>query len=121
MPHHGLEAIIVACTIFCIAIGQARSTCPSDDRSEEFDLDLALLAQLHRVQFAQIPVTPATKRVAEQRLLDLIEETRAEYVVLARYMQVLCADLGGRLSVHVINIHHSFLRSFKGAKHYHRA
>ena len=66
-------------------------------------------------------MTPATKRVAEQRLLDLIEGTRAEYVVLARYMQVLSAELGGALSVRVINIHHSFLPRFKGAKPYHQA
>jgi len=67
------------------------------------------------------PVTPATKAEVEARLLALVTGSGAELVVLARYMQVLSADLAHRLGGRVINIHHSFLPSFKGAKPYHQA
>lgn len=68
-----------------------------------------------------VPVTAATKPAAEARLYDIIEETGAELVVLARYMQVLSEDACQRLSGRVINIHHSFLPGFKGAQPYHQA
>src|SRR4029453_14045186 len=65
-----------------------------------------------------VPVTPTTKRQAEERLLELVDEHRADLVVLARYMQILsdetCAALHGR----AINIHHSFLPGFKAPKPY---
>jgi formyltetrahydrofolate deformylase len=83
--------------------------------------DLAPLAQQHRIRFVHIPVTHTNKRDAEQRLLELVGETGAEYVVLARYMQVLSAELCDKLVGRVVNIHHSFLPSFKGAKPYHQA
>ena len=67
------------------------------------------------------PVTRDNKAEQEGKLLALYEETGAELVVLARYMQVLSNDLSARLFGHVINIHHSFLPSFKGAKPYHQA
>jgi formyltetrahydrofolate deformylase len=73
------------------------------------------------IPFHHWPVTPATKPEAEGRLLDLMAESGAELVVLARYMQVLSGDLTQRLAGRVINIHHSFLPSFKGAKPYHQA
>jgi formyltetrahydrofolate deformylase len=83
--------------------------------------DLRPMAEAAGLPFVHVPVTPATKREAEQRLLQLVEEHRADLVVLARYMQVLsdeaCAALHGR----AINIHHSFLPGFKGAKPYHQA
>ena len=66
-------------------------------------------------------VTPATKAGQEARLTALVEETGAELVVLARYMQVLSDDFSSRLFGRIINIHHSFLPSFKGAKPYHQA
>ncbi len=66
-------------------------------------------------------VTPATKMEQEARLTALVEETGAELVVLARYMQVLSDDFSSRLFGRIINIHHSFLPSFKGAKPYHQA
>ncbi|HRK25409.1 MAG TPA: formyltetrahydrofolate deformylase [Beijerinckiaceae bacterium] len=75
----------------------------------------------HGIDFHHIPVTPETKREAEQRLMDIVEQTRSELVVLARYMQVLSDDLCTRLSGRAINIHHSFLPSFKGARPYHQA
>jgi formyltetrahydrofolate deformylase len=68
-----------------------------------------------------VPVTAATKADAEQRLLQLVEEHRIDLVVLARYMQILSDDLCRALQGRAINIHHSFLPGFKGAKPYHQA
>ncbi len=83
--------------------------------------DLRPMAEAAGLPFVHVPVTPATKREAEARLLELVDEYRVDLVVLARYMQVLsdetCAALHGR----AINIHHSFLPGFKGAKPYHQA
>ena len=71
--------------------------------------------------YHQVPVTADTKPTAEARLFDLIETTGAELVVLARYMQVLSNEACKRLMGRCINIHHSFLPSFKGARPYHQA
>lgn len=79
------------------------------------------LAASYNVPFHHIPVTAATKAQAEARQLEIIEGERAELVVLARYMQILSDDLCRRLAGRAINIHHSFLPSFKGAKPYHQA
>ena len=76
---------------------------------------------LKGIAFRHLPITPATKPQQEAALLDLIEETRTELVVLARYMQVLSDDLSAKLSGRCINIHHSFLPGFKGARPYHQA
>lgn len=84
-------------------------------------MDLSGLAATHGIPFFHVPVTPQTKTDAEQKLLDIIEDTQAGTVVLARYMQVLSDNLCRRLEGRVINIHHSFLPSFKGAKPYHQA
>jgi formyltetrahydrofolate deformylase len=81
-------------------------------------MDLAGLAEWHRVPFIHVPVTPDTKTAAEERLLEIIDDTKADLVVLARYMQILSADLCNRLPGKIINIHHSFLPGFKGAKPY---
>jgi formyltetrahydrofolate deformylase len=75
----------------------------------------------HEVPFHHIPVTAATKPQAEGRLLELVDRYDVELVVLARYMQVLSDELTRELSGKCINIHHSFLPSFKGAKPYHQA
>ena len=83
--------------------------------------DLRPMAEAAGLPFVHLPVTPATKRAAEERLLELVEEYRADLVVLARYMQILSDDLCRTLSGRAINIHHSFLPSFKGAKPYHQA
>jgi formyltetrahydrofolate deformylase len=84
-------------------------------------LDAEPLARAHGLDFVHIPVTPETKPRAEDQLRELVEKHAIHLVVLARDMQVLsdglCADLSGR----AINIHHSFLPSFKGAKPYHQA
>jgi formyltetrahydrofolate deformylase len=71
--------------------------------------------------FHYIPVTPDTKPDAEQQLLELIDKEAVDLVVLARYMQVLSQDLCRALEGRAINIHHSFLPSFKGGKPYHQA
>ncbi|WP_404381244.1 formyltetrahydrofolate deformylase [Knoellia locipacati] len=83
--------------------------------------DLEPMARSYGIPFHHIPVTKETKAEAEAQLRELVAEHDVELITLARYMQVLsddlCRDLGGR----VINIHHSFLPSFKGAKPYHQA
>ena len=79
------------------------------------------VSNLHGAPFHHIPVTKATKPQAEATLLALIEETGAELVVLARYMQILSDDLSRRLAGRCVNIHHSFLPGFKGARPYHQA
>jgi formyltetrahydrofolate deformylase len=76
---------------------------------------------LEGLRFHFLPVTPETKLEQEAALLRLVEETDTELVVLARYMQVLSNDLAGRLAGRCINIHHSFLPGFKGARPYHQA
>ncbi|NNN32286.1 formyltetrahydrofolate deformylase [Streptomyces sp. S3(2020)] len=79
------------------------------------------LVTWHGIPFFHVPVTAATKPEAETRLLEIIDSFAVDLVVLARYMQVLSDDLCSRLPGRVINIHHSFLPSFKGAKPYHQA
>jgi formyltetrahydrofolate deformylase len=83
--------------------------------------DLAHLAATAGVPFVHIPVTAAGKPPAEQLLLQVIDEQRIDLVVLARYMQVLSDPLCRTRRGRAINIHHSFLPSFAGAKPYHQA
>ncbi len=73
------------------------------------------------IPFHYLPVTSATKAAQEQALLDLVDSTKTDLVVLARYMQILSDNLATALSGRCINIHHSFLPGFKGAKPYHQA
>lgn len=73
------------------------------------------------VPFYHLPVTPATRADQEKRIAAIVAQTGADLVVLARYMQILSNDLASFLSGRCINIHHSFLPSFKGAKPYHQA
>jgi formyltetrahydrofolate deformylase len=84
-------------------------------------LDFEPLVRSHGIDFHHIPVTADTKAAAEGKLLGLIADLDVELVVLARYMQVLSDDLCAKLAGRAINIHHSFLPSFKGAKPYHQA
>jgi len=79
------------------------------------------VAEFYGVPFHCIPVTKDTKAEAEAELLGLVDELGVELVVLARYMQILSESLCEKLRGNVINIHHSFLPSFKGAKPYHQA
>ena len=83
--------------------------------------NFAELAASYRLPFHHLQVTPQTKAAAEARLLDVIDEARADLIVLARYMQILSGELCKRAEGRMINIHHSFLPSFKGARPYHQA
>ncbi|VWX60126.1 Formyltetrahydrofolate deformylase [Burkholderiales bacterium 8X] len=83
--------------------------------------DFYQLAATYNVPFHHIPVTAATKAQAESRQMEIIEAEGAELVVLARYMQILSNDMCSRLAGRAINIHHSFLPSFKGARPYNQA
>lgn len=100
-------------------------------RSGEIAIDVALIVSNHRgayriaaehdIDFLHLPITPATKRVQESSLLDEISKRSIDFVVLARYMQILGEDVCRALPGRAINIHHSFLPSFKGARPYHQA
>ncbi len=83
--------------------------------------ELAHLAAWHAIPYHYLPVTPDTKLMQEQQILDLVEQTGTELVILARYMQILSPELCQALAGRAINIHHSFLPGFKGAKPYHQA
>ncbi len=83
--------------------------------------DFERLAESHGIAFHHIPVTADTKADAERQLLALVDKLGIHLVVLARYMQVLSNDTCRLLSGKAINIHHSFLPSFKGARPYHQA
>ena len=76
---------------------------------------------LDEIPFHYLPVTKQTKMEQETRLWETVRESRADLVVLARYMQILSDGLAAKLSGRCINIHHSFLPGFKGAKPYHQA
>jgi formyltetrahydrofolate deformylase len=78
-------------------------------------------ADLGAIPFHHLPVTRETKAGQEAQIKALVETTRAELVVLARYMQILSDDLAAYLAGRCINIHHSFLPGFKGARPYHQA
>ncbi|WP_418338457.1 formyltetrahydrofolate deformylase, partial [Pseudomonas citronellolis] len=84
-------------------------------------LDLRPMAEREGIRFIYLPVTKDTKAQQEAELLKIVAETGTELVVLARYMQILSDDLCKQLSGKAINIHHSFLPGFKGAKPYHQA
>ena len=83
--------------------------------------DFYQLAASYNVPFHHIPTSAASKPQVEARQYEIIESERAELVVLARYMQILSDELCGKLAGRAINIHHSFLPSFKGAKPYYQA
>lgn len=83
--------------------------------------DLATLAEWHAIPYHHFPITAETKAQQEARVWDVIGQTGAELVILARYMQVLSSEMCERLSGRAINIHHSLLPGFKGARPYHQA
>ncbi|UFH51136.1 formyltetrahydrofolate deformylase [Pseudomonas sp. KNUC1026] len=84
-------------------------------------LDLRHMAEREGIRFVHLPVNKDNKAAQEAALMSIIEDTGTELVVLARYMQILSDDLCRKLSGRAINIHHSFLPGFKGAKPYHQA
>ena len=73
------------------------------------------------IPFYHLPVTPESKPAQEGRLLEIVNQSKVDMVILARYMQILSDDLSTQLTGRCINVHHSFLPSFKGAKPYHQA
>jgi formyltetrahydrofolate deformylase len=83
--------------------------------------DVLQVSMLSNIPFHYLPVTKETKPQQEAAIKKIVAESGAELVVLARYMQILSDDLAGFLSGRCINIHHSFLPGFKGAKPYHQA
>lgn len=83
--------------------------------------DLESLAEWHKIPYYHLPITPETKPEQEAQIWELIQQYRCELVVLARYMQVLSSDMSKKLDGWAINIHHSLLPGFKGAKPYHQA
>jgi formyltetrahydrofolate deformylase len=118
-----------------LVLGSTAAHCLNDlafrQRSENLPIEivavvsnhtvLADLARFYDIPFHHIPVTRATKAAAEAQLLALVDELDVELVVLARYMQILSDDLCRALAGRIINIHHSFLPSFKGARPYAQA
>ncbi|MBV9096434.1 MAG: formyltetrahydrofolate deformylase, partial [Frankiaceae bacterium] len=83
--------------------------------------DLAPLAAPYGVRFHHLPVTAETRPAQEQQILELVDALDVELVVLARYMQILSPEVCARLAGRIINIHHSFLPSFRGGKPYEQA
>lgn len=83
--------------------------------------DYASMAASYDIPFHHLPVDAETRPKQEQQILDLVDAHQIDLVVLARYMQILSADMCKALSGRAINIHHSFLPSFKGARPYHQA
>jgi formyltetrahydrofolate deformylase len=83
--------------------------------------DVANLAAVYGIPFEHVPVTAATRAAAEARHLELLEENGIDLVVLARYMQILSAGFVSHFPAEIINVHHSFLPAFTGAKPYHAA
>ncbi|MBD8494504.1 formyltetrahydrofolate deformylase [Pseudomonas syringae] len=84
-------------------------------------LDLRPMAEREGIRFVYLPVTRDTKAQQEAELMSIVEQTGTDLVVLARYMQILSDDLCQKLAGRAINIHHSFLPGFKGARPYHQA
>ena len=83
--------------------------------------DCRATAEAHNIPFIYLPVTPETKAEQEAKLFDLVEQYDIDYVVLARYMQIISPELCHKLPGRIVNIHHSFLPGFIGAKPYHQA
>lgn len=100
-------------------------------RSQELEIDIASvisnhdlfrgLVEWHGIPYHYVPVTPQTKLAACEEMMAHFEAVKGEVMVLARYMQILPAQMCDRLPGQIINIHHSFLPSFIGAKPYHQA
>lgn len=83
--------------------------------------ELKGLVESHGIKFKYLPVSSENKESSETQLLSLIDSEKIDFLVLARYMQILSPDFCDKLSNRIINIHHSFLPGFKGARPYHQA
>jgi len=126
---------VVGRPVRTLVMGSTAAHCLNDlafrQRSEKLPIDivavvsnhteLAGLAEFYGIPFHHVPVTAVTRADAEARLLGLVHELDVELVVLGRYMQILSDELCRELAGRIINIHHSFLPSFKGARPYAQA
>ena len=83
--------------------------------------DLKELVESHGIPFHYLPISAQTKVSQESEILKIIDELKIDFVVLARYMQILSSDFCAKMPGKILNIHHSFLPGFKGAKPYHQA
>lgn len=83
--------------------------------------DLKELVESHGIPFSYLPISPDTKSSQESAILKIVEELKIDFLVLARYMQILSSEFCAQMPGKIINIHHSFLPGFKGAKPYHQA
>jgi len=83
--------------------------------------ELQSLVESHGIKFLHLPITPDTKVIQEAEILKHVADLKIDFVVLARYMQIMSSDFCEKLPGKIINIHHSFLPGFKGAKPYHQA
>lgn len=83
--------------------------------------DLKELVESHGIPFRYLPISADTKTSQEAAILKIVDELKIDFVVLARYMQILSSDFCAKMPGKIINIHHSFLPGFKGAKPYHQA
>jgi formyltetrahydrofolate deformylase len=83
--------------------------------------DNQAIADFYKIPYAIVPVTKENKREAEGRIHDLIDRQQPDFIVLARYMQILSSDFVNRYPQRIVNIHHSFLPAFVGARPYHQA
>ncbi len=100
-------------------------------RMDKLQLDIPLIISNHAdaeqlakesgIEFLHLPITPENKDEQEERLIDEIEENNIDFVVLARYMRIIGPEVCDRMAGRIINIHHSFLPGFKGARPYHQA
>ncbi|CAK7207542.1 hypothetical protein SEUCBS139899_010352 [Sporothrix eucalyptigena] len=104
--------------LFRVKTGQLRADVPIVVSNHP---DFKDLVQSYGIEFVHLPVTKDTKAAQEAQILELAAKHNVELIVLARYMQVLSPTLCSAMSGRIINIHHSFLPSFKGAKPYHQA
>ena len=99
-------------------IGELKISIPAVVSNHE---DARILTESHGIDYHCWPVTADNKTVQEGKLVELIEASGVDFVVLARYMQVLSGEICARLPARIINIHHSFLPGFKGARPYQQA
>jgi formyltetrahydrofolate deformylase len=104
--------------LYLVELGELRIEIPLVISNRE---DLKSLVESHGVEFRYLPVKDGSKLDQENEVLKLIDELNIDFVVLARYMQILSKQFCERLPGKIINIHHSFLPGFKGAKPYHQA
>ncbi len=112
-PGHCLNDLLYRVSIGALDIDVAAVVSNHPDQKSRADF--------YGVPYHHLPITPETKPEQEAQMLKIVEDTGAELVVLARYMQILTPETCAKLEGRVINIHHSFLPGFKGAKPYHQA